>query len=149
MLFGGFDYVLVLLFVFGGVLLVSVVDVFVFVEEVLLLVSSVLDKVDMVLGKVIVIVCCCEEDLQKVLMLIIVFGGEIFEVQCIFWVQDLQQVLFSVNVVYIYVWQLSVVVCGIGNNFVSDGLEGSVGIYFDNVYLGCLGMVVFDLLDIE
>ena len=31
----------------------------------------------------------------------------------------------------------------------SDGLEGSAGIYLDNVYLGRPGMAVFDLLDIE
>jgi outer membrane receptor protein involved in Fe transport len=38
---------------------------------------------------------------------------------------------------------------GIGNNPASDGLEGSAGIYLDNVYLGRPGMAVFDLLDVE
>lgn len=71
------------------------------------------------------------------------------EAQRISRVQDLQQVLPSVNVAYIHARQSSVAVRGIGNNPASDGLEGSAGIYLDNVYLGRPGMAVFDLLDIE
>ncbi|MGV8637867.1 TonB-dependent receptor plug domain-containing protein, partial [Pseudomonas aeruginosa] len=52
-------------------------------------------------------------------------------------------------VAYIHARQSSVAVRGIGNNPASDGLEGSAGIYLDNVYLGRPGMAVFDLLDIE
>ncbi len=44
--------------------------------------------------------------------------------------------------------QSSVAVRGLGNNPASDGLEYSVGVYLDNVYLGRPGMAVFDLLDI-
>ena len=44
--------------------------------------------------------------------------------------------------------QSSVAVRGLGNNPASDGLEASVGVYLDNVYLGRPGMAVFDLLDI-
>lgn len=45
--------------------------------------------------------------------------------------------------------QSSVSIRGLGNNPASDGLEGSVGLYIDNVYLGRPGMAVFDLMDIE
>ena len=54
-------------------------------------------------------------------------GGEILEAQRISRVQDLQQVLPSVNVAYIHARQSSVAVRGIGNNPASDGLEGSAG----------------------
>ncbi|MGS8178127.1 TonB-dependent receptor, partial [Pseudomonas aeruginosa] len=101
------------------------------------------------LGKVTVTARRREEDSQKVPTPITVLGGETLEAQRISRVQDLQQVLPSVNVAYIHARQSSVAVRGIGNNPASDGLEGSAGIYLDNVYLGRPGMAVFDLLDIE
>ena len=55
----------------------------------------------------------------------------------------------SVNVAYMHARQSSVSIRGLGNNPASDGLEGSVGLYIDNVYLGRPGMAVFDLMDIE
>ncbi|PHJ10323.1 TonB-dependent receptor, partial [Pseudomonas aeruginosa] len=104
---------------------------------------------DTALGKVTVTARRREEDSQKVPTPITVLGGETLEAQRISRVQDLQQVLPSVNVAYIHARQSSVAVRGIGNNPASDGLEGSAGIYLDNVYLGRPGMAVFDLLDIE
>ena len=77
-----------------------------------------------------------EEDSQKVPTPITVLGGETLEAQRISRVQDLQQVLPSVNVAYIHARQSSVAVRGIGNNPASDGLEGSAGIYLDNVTWG-------------
>lgn len=64
-------------------------------------------------------------------------------------VQDLQQVLPSTNVAFMHARQGSVAVRGIGNNPAADGLDGSVGIYLDNVFLGRPGMAVFEILDIE
>ena len=64
-------------------------------------------------------------------------------------IQDLQQLVPSVNVAYMHARQSSVSIRGLGNNPASDGLEGSVGLYIDNVYLGRPGMAVFDLMDIE
>ncbi|MBF3324514.1 TonB-dependent receptor, partial [Pseudomonas aeruginosa] len=118
-------------------------------EEAPPLASSVPDKADTALGKVTVTARRREEDSQKVPTPITVLGGETLEAQRISRVQDLQQVLPSVNVAYIHARQSSVAVRGIGNNPASDGLEGSAGIYLDNVYLGRPGMAVFDLLDIE
>ncbi len=78
-----------------------------------------------------------------------VLGGETLESQRIYRVQDLQQLVPSTNVAYVHARQSSVSIRGLGNNPASDGLEGSVGLYLDNVYLGRPGMASFDLLDIE
>ncbi|MFG8693154.1 TonB-dependent receptor [Pseudomonas aeruginosa] len=146
---GGSDYALALLLALGGALPASAADAPAPAEEAPLLASSVPDKADTALGKVTVTARRREEDSQKVPTPITVLGGETLEAQRISRVQDLQQVLPSVNVAYIHARQSSVAVRGIGNNPASDGLEGSAGIYLDNVYLGRPGMAVFDLLDIE
>ncbi|MFW5006341.1 TonB-dependent receptor [Pseudomonas aeruginosa] len=146
---GGSDYALALLLALGGALPASAADAPAPAEEVPPLASSVPDKADTALGKVTVTARRREEDSQKVPTPITVLGGETLEAQRISRVQDLQQVLPSVNVAYIHARQSSVAVRGIGNNPASDGLEGSAGIYLDNVYLGRPGMAVFDLLDIE
>ncbi|WIX38178.1 TonB-dependent receptor [Pseudomonas aeruginosa] len=146
---GGSDYALALLLALGGALPASAADAPAPAEEAPPLASSVPDKADTALGKVTVTARRREEDSQKVPTPITVLGGETLEAQRISRVQDLQQVLPSVNVAYIHVRQSSVAVRGIGNNPASDGLEGSAGIYLDNVYLGRPGMAVFDLLDIE
>lgn len=103
----------------------------------------------MALQKVTVTARRREENAQDVPTPITTLGGENLEAQRIYKVQDLQQVLPSVNVAFIHARQSSVAVRGIGNNPASDGLEGSAGVYLDNVYLGRPGMAVFDLLDIE
>ncbi|MCD2431626.1 TonB-dependent receptor [Pseudomonas aeruginosa] len=146
---GGSDYALALLLALGGALPASAADAPAPAEEAPPLASSVPDKADTALGKVTVTARRREEDSQKVPTPITVLGSETLEAQRISRVQDLQQVLPSVNVAYIHARQSSVAVRGIGNNPASDGLEGSAGIYLDNVYLGRPGMAVFDLLDIE
>ncbi|HHW1973226.1 TPA: TonB-dependent receptor [Pseudomonas aeruginosa] len=146
---GGSDYALALLLALGGALPASAADAPAPAEEAPPLASSVPDKADTALGKVTVTARRREEDSQKVPTPITVLGGETLEAQRISRVQDIQQVLPSVNVAYIHARQSSVAVRGIGNNPTSDGLEGSAGIYLDNVYLGRPGMAVFDLLDIE
>ncbi|MBG4833728.1 TonB-dependent receptor [Pseudomonas aeruginosa] len=146
---GGSDYALALLLALGGALPASAADAPAPAEEAPPLASSVPDKADTALGKVTVTARRREEDSQKVPTPLTVLGGETLEAQRISRVQDLQQVLPSVNVAYIHARQSSVAVRGIGNNPASDGLEGSAGIYLDNVYLGRPGMAVFDLLDIE
>ncbi|MGV8822506.1 TonB-dependent receptor plug domain-containing protein, partial [Pseudomonas aeruginosa] len=83
-------------------------------EEAPPLASSVPDKADTALGKVTVTARRREEDSQKVPTPITVLGGETLEAQRISRVQDLQQVLPSVNVAYIHARQSSVAVRGIG-----------------------------------
>lgn len=146
---GGSDYALALLLALGGALPASAADAPAPAEEAPPLAGSAPAKADTALGKVTVTARRREEDSQKVPTPITVLGGETLEAQRISRVQDLQQVLPSVNVAYIHARQSSVAVRGIGNNPASDGLEGSAGIYLDNVYLGRPGMAVFDLLDIE
>ncbi|MFJ2983995.1 MULTISPECIES: TonB-dependent receptor [unclassified Pseudomonas] len=90
-----------------------------------------------------------EETAQSVPTPISVLNSETLETQRIYRVQDLQQLVPSTNVAYVHARQSSISIRGLGNNPASDGLEGSVGIYLDNVYLGRPGMAVFDLLDVE
>ncbi|MGY4532022.1 iron complex outermembrane receptor protein [Pseudomonas sp. TE3786] len=106
-------------------------------------------KSDTALQKVTVTARRREEDAQDVPTPITTLSSTTLETQRIYKVQDLQQVLPSVNVAFIHARQSSVAVRGIGNNPASDGLESSAGIYLDNVYLGRPGMAVFDMLDIE
>ncbi|CAG8872725.1 Vitamin B12 transporter BtuB [Pseudomonas fluorescens] len=90
-----------------------------------------------------------EESSQDVPTPMSVVSGQTLEIQRVYRIQDLQQLVPSVNVAYMHARQSSVSIRGLGNNPASDGLEGSVGLYIDNVYLGRPGMAVFDLMDIE
>lgn len=90
-----------------------------------------------------------KENAQKVPAPISTVSGDELEAQRNYRVQDLQNTLPSTNVAYIHARQSSISVRGIGNNPANDGLEGSVGVYLDNVYLGRPGMAVFDSLDIS
>lgn len=90
-----------------------------------------------------------KENVQKVPAPISTVSGDELEAQRNYRVQDLQNTLPSTNVAYIHARQSSISVRGIGNNPANDGLEGSVGVYLDNVYLGRPGMAVFDALDIS
>lgn len=90
-----------------------------------------------------------EESSQDVPTPMSVVSGTTLETQRVYRIQDLQQLVPSVNVAHMHARQSSVSIRGLGNNPASDGLEGSVGLYIDNVYLGRPGMAVFDLMDIE
>ena len=90
-----------------------------------------------------------EEEQQKVPAPIAVIKGSTLEEGKIYQVQDLQQQLPNFTSQFIHARQSSVAIRGIGNNTANEGLEGSVGIYLDNVYLGRPGQAIFDLLDIE
>ncbi|MBK5012807.1 TonB-dependent receptor [Pseudomonas sp. S60] len=90
-----------------------------------------------------------EESAQDVPATMSVISGQSLENQRVYRIQDLQQLTPSLNVAYMHARQSSVSIRGLGNNPGSDGLEGSAGLYIDNVYLGRPGMAVFDLMDIE
>jgi iron complex outermembrane receptor protein len=89
------------------------------------------------------------EDAQQVPTAMGVLGAQTLEEQRLYRLQDLQQAMPSVNVAFMHARQSSLSIRGLGNNPASDGLEGSAGMYLDNVYLGRPGMAVFDLLDVE
>ena len=90
-----------------------------------------------------------EESAQDVPTPISTVDGSTLEAQHVYRIQDLQQLVPSVNVAFMHARQSSVSIRGLGNNPASDGLEGSVGLYIDNVYLGRPGMAAFDMLDVD
>jgi iron complex outermembrane receptor protein len=90
-----------------------------------------------------------EENAQDVPIPSSQLDGDQLETQRVYRVEDLQQLLPSTGVAYINARQSSIAVRGLGNNPANDGLEGSTGVYLDNVYLGRPGMAVLDLLDVE
>lgn len=90
-----------------------------------------------------------DESAQEVPAPLTVIKGSDLAANKIERVQDLQQVLPSTNVAFMHARQGSVAVRGIGNNPAADGLDGSVGIYLDNVFLGRPGMAVFEILDVD
>ncbi len=90
-----------------------------------------------------------KENAQQVPAPISTVSGDDLELQRNYRVQDLQNVLPSTNVAFIHARQSSISIRGLGNNPASDGLEGSAGVYLDNVYLGRPGMAVFDAFDID
>ncbi|KAF1046988.1 TonB-dependent receptor [Xylophilus sp.] len=90
-----------------------------------------------------------EESAQDVPAPISTLGGNELEAGRTYQVQDLQQLVPSLNANFVHARQSSLAIRGIGNNLANEGLEGSVGVYVDNVYLGRPGAAVFDLLDLE
>jgi iron complex outermembrane receptor protein len=89
------------------------------------------------------------ETSQSVPTTMSVLDAKSLEDNRIYRVQDLQQLLPSTTVNFVHARQLSFAVRGLGNNTASDGLEGSVGLYLDNVYLARPGMAAFDALDVQ
>ncbi|NRR28723.1 TonB-dependent receptor [Oxalobacteraceae bacterium] len=89
------------------------------------------------------------ETSQSVPTTMTVLDSKALDSSRIYRVQDLQQLLPSTTVNYVHARQVSFAVRGLGNNTASDGLEGSVGLYLDNVYLARPGMAAFDALDIQ
>lgn len=90
-----------------------------------------------------------QEKAQDVPAPVSIVSGTQLEAQGWYQLQDLQQALPSLTSQFLHARQSSVAVRGIGNNIANEGLEGSVGIYLDNVFLGRPGQAVFDLLDLE
>lgn len=88
------------------------------------------------------------ESSQNVPTPMTVLGEDVLDGSRTYRVQDLPQLLPSTTVNYVHARQMSFAVRGLGNNPASDGLEGSVGVYLDNVYLARPGMAAFDALDI-
>jgi iron complex outermembrane receptor protein len=81
------------------------------------------------------------ETSQSVPTTMSVLDDKTLENNRVYRVQDLQQLLPSTTVNFVHARQLSFAVRGLGNNTASDGLEGSVGLYLDNVYLARHGRV--------
>jgi iron complex outermembrane recepter protein len=89
------------------------------------------------------------ENAQDVPIPITALTGSSLEQSGIVRLEDLNQRMPSLNVQFANPRQTSLAVRGLGNNPANDGLESSVGVYLDDVYLGRPGMASQDLVDID
>jgi iron complex outermembrane receptor protein len=89
------------------------------------------------------------ENAQDVPIPITALSGGSLEANNEYRIEDLNQRLPSLNVQFANPRQTSIAVRGLGNNPANDGLESSVGVYLDDVYLGRPGMANQDLIDID
>lgn len=89
------------------------------------------------------------ENAQDVPASISAVSGDDLAAKQLYQVQDLQQTFPNVSSQFLHARQSSLAIRGIGNNIANEGLEGSVGLYIDNVFLGRPGQAAFDLLDLE
>lgn len=90
-----------------------------------------------------------EEDLQSVPIPVSTVSGKTLDQLNLYDVTDLQQLLPSTTIQQIANRSTSFSIRGLGNNAVNEGLETSVALYLDNVYLGRPGMAVFPMVDLE
>ncbi len=90
-----------------------------------------------------------EEPVQSVPVPVTVVGEREIDALRMQRLDDLAQQLPSTNIATPDARRLTIAVRGIGLNPSNDGLEGSTGVYIDDVYLGRAGMAAFDLLDVE
>jgi iron complex outermembrane recepter protein len=89
------------------------------------------------------------ENAQDVPIPITALVGSSLEQMGIVRLENLNQQMPSLNIEFANPRQTSIAMRGLGNNPANDGLESSVGVYLDDVYLGRPGMANQDLVDIE
>jgi len=89
------------------------------------------------------------ENVQDVPIPITALSGYSLEEAGQYRLEDLNERLPSLNAQFANPRQTSIAVRGLGNNPANDGLESSVGVYLDDVYLGRPGMANQDLIDID
>ncbi len=90
-----------------------------------------------------------KEKAQEVPIPLTVVGGAALAAVGDLRIEDIQQRLPSMNVAFLNPRQNSIAVRGLGNNPANDGLESSVGVFLDGIYLGRPGMAILDFNDIE
>lgn len=88
------------------------------------------------------------ENAQEVPIPITALSGSSLDESGLYRIEDLNDRLPSLNAQFANPRQTSIAVRGLGNNPANDGLESSVGIYLDDVYLGRPGMANQDLIDL-
>jgi iron complex outermembrane receptor protein len=89
------------------------------------------------------------ENIQDVPIPITAITGNSLEESGQYRLEDLNERLPSLNAQFANPRQTSIAVRGLGNNPANDGLESSVGVYLDDVYLGRPGMANQDFVDID
>lgn len=90
-----------------------------------------------------------QERAQDVPIPLSVLSGRALEEKGTYTLEDVQRQIPSVVAFNSNPRNSSVGIRGIGVSTASDGLDTSVGFYFDGVYLGRPGMALSDLIDIE
>src|SRR6187399_399674 len=89
------------------------------------------------------------ERAQDVPISMSVSTGEAMENRNTFRVQEILRTMPNVATEVLQPRQASIAIRGIGKTPANDGLESSVGIFLDGVYLGRPGMAITDLIDVE
>ena len=89
------------------------------------------------------------ENSQDVPISIVALSGEQLERSHAYLASDIVQTVPNMQLQFINPRQTAFSVRGIGNNPATEGLETSVGLYLDGVYLSRPGMLTSDLSDIE
>ncbi|HEY4031185.1 MAG TPA: TonB-dependent receptor [Caulobacteraceae bacterium] len=105
--------------------------------------------VDTSVNEVVVTARRTNERAQDVPIALSVVGGAALERTGAYTTYDLQQQTPSLTVFNSNPRNSSIGVRGIGVSSASDGLDTSVGVYVDNVYLGRPGMSLADLVDVD
>nr|WP_243847810.1 TonB-dependent receptor [Sphingomonas oligoaromativorans] len=100
-------------------------------------------------GEVVVTARHQTEKAQDVPVALSVVSGQRLEKTGAYTLADLQQQVPSFTAYNANPRNASVAIRGIGVSSASDGLDSSVGVYVDNVYLGRPGMALEDLIDVE
>jgi iron complex outermembrane receptor protein len=90
-----------------------------------------------------------QENAQSVPISIVTVSGDELQRSHAYLVGDIVQAIPSMNFQFINPRNTAFSIRGIGNNPANEGLENSVGLYLDGVYLSRPGMLTADLLDID
>ncbi len=90
-----------------------------------------------------------EENIQDVPMSVSVVSGKTVETLKLYSPTDLQQLMPSTTIMSMSNRLTSFAIRGLGNGPVNEGLDTSVGLYLDNVYLGRPGMAMMPMIDLE
>src|SRR5689334_3703553 len=90
-----------------------------------------------------------EENSQEVPISIIALSGAQLERSHAYLANDIVQNVPNMQFQFINPRQTAFSVRGIGNNPATEGLETSVGLYLDGVYISRPGMLTSDLSDID
>lgn len=89
------------------------------------------------------------EDAQRAPLAISVLGGERFKASGMRTTQDFQGHFPGLTVATPNPRQTAYTIRGLGSSGANEGLEGSVGVLIDGVYLGRQGLTSFDLFDLD
>jgi iron complex outermembrane recepter protein len=90
-----------------------------------------------------------QENEQDVPISIVAISGDQLDASHVFLAGDIVRGIPDMNFQFINPRQTAFSIRGLGNNPANEGLETSVGLYLDGVYLSRPGMLSTDLLDID